>query len=334
VVAKEETMLNPRVLSAAAMIVAAIASREGRAEELIRVNVFPGPQHLALFVAQEKGFFAKRGLRVEIQFTPTSRAQRDALSEGKIEIAQSAVDNAVAMVDGENKDVVIVAGGSNGMLELFVRPELKSYDDIRGKSVVVDAPDTAYALVLYKMLELKGLKRSDYGIAAGGDCTRRFNGIRDNANNVAVLLNLPCSITAAREGFPRWGSASEALGAYQADGVWVMREWARQHPDVLVKYLEAIIEGLRWAAKMENRGETAAIVGRRLDVGPDIAEKSVERAIGPGGGLDQDARLNLDGFAKLLSLRAEMINGSPGAQPGRYLDLSYYERAIAAVHQE
>jgi ABC-type nitrate/sulfonate/bicarbonate transport system substrate-binding protein len=298
VVAKEETMLNPRVLSAAAMIVAAIASREGRAEELIRVNVFPGPQHLALFVAQEKGFFAKRGLRVEIQFTPTSRAQRDALSEGKIEIAQSAVDNAVAMVDGEHKDVVIVAGGSNGMLEL------------------------------------KGLKRSDYGIAAGGDCTRRFNGIRDNANNVAVLLNLPCSITAAREGFPSWGSASEALGAYQADGVWVMREWARQHPDVLVKYLEAIIEGLRWAAKMENRGETAAIVGRRLDVGPDIAEKSVERAIGPGGGLDQDARLNLDGFAKLLSLRAEMINGSPGAQPGRYLDLSYYERAIAAVHQE
>ena len=48
--------------------------------------------------------------------------------------------DAVAMVDGENKDVVIVAGGGNGMLELFVRPELKSYDDIRGKSVVVDAP--------------------------------------------------------------------------------------------------------------------------------------------------------------------------------------------------
>jgi NitT/TauT family transport system substrate-binding protein len=324
-------LMRRSALCAGTIIATVIATHEVGAEELLRVNVFPGPQHLALFVAQEKGLFAKRGLKVEIQFTPTSRAQRDALSEGKVEIAQSAVDNAVAMVDGEKKDVVIVAGGSNGMLELFVRPELKSYDDIRGKSVVVDAPDTAYALVLYKMLELKGLKRSDYGIASGGDCTRRFNGIRNNPNNVAVLLNLPCSITAAREGFPSWGSATEALGAYQADGVWVMREWARQHPDVLVKYLEAIVEGLRWASKPENRSETIAIVGKRLDIAPDIAEKSVERAVGPGGGLDKDVRLNLDGFRNLLALRAEMIGGSPGVQPERYLDLSYYDRAIAGT---
>lgn len=300
------------------------------AEERLRVNVFPGPQHLALFVAHDKGLFARRGLAVEIQFTPNSKAQRDALANGSIEIAQSAVGNAVAMVDS-NKDVIIVAGGSNGMLDLFVRPELKSYDAIRGKSVVVDAPDTAYAFVLYKMLALKGLKRGDYGIAAGGDCTRRFDGIRNDPNNVAVLLNLPCSIVAAREGYPNWGSASDALGAYQADGVWVMREWAHQHPEMLVKYLEAVIEAIRWASRPENRTETVAIVGNRLGVAPDIAERSVEFAIGPRGGLDKDARLDIKGFENLLSLRAEMTGGSV-ARPEKYLDLSYYQRALANVH--
>ena len=215
------------------------------------------------------------------------------------------------------------------MLDLFVRPELKSYDAIRGKSVVVDAPDTAYAFVLYKMLALKGLKKGDYGIAAGGDCTRRFNGIRNDPNNVAVLLNLPCSIVAAREGYPNWGSAADALGAYQADGVWVMREWARQHPDTLIKYLEAIIEAIRWASRSENRSETVAIVSKRLNVAPDIAEKSVEMAIGPRGGLDKDAQLNIKGFENLLSLRAEMT-GSPVARPEKYLDLSYYQRALAS----
>jgi ABC-type nitrate/sulfonate/bicarbonate transport system substrate-binding protein len=82
------------------------------------------------------------------------------------------------MVEAGKKDVIIVAGGGNGMLNLFVRPEIKSYDDIRGKAVVVDSPDTAYALVLYKMLALKGLKKADYGVFQGGDCMRRFNGIR------------------------------------------------------------------------------------------------------------------------------------------------------------
>lgn len=263
-------------------VVALITQAEG--EEHLRVNVFPGPQHLALYVAQDKGFFAKRGLSIEVEFTPTSKAQRDALADGRVQIAQSAVDNAVAMVESAKKDVVIVSGGSNGMLSLFVRPEVKSYDDIRGKAVVVDAPDTAYALVLYKMLALNGVKRNEYDLFQGGDCMRRLNGIRSDPKNAAVLLNFPCTVLAEREGFPNWGSAAEALGAYQADGAFVMREWAQQHRDTLINYLQSIVEALRWASRAENRLETVTIVAKYLNVEPDIAEKSVEGALGQHGG--------------------------------------------------
>ena len=233
-------MLQRTCLVITAMLATLFSAPDTRADELLRVNVFPGPQHVALYVAKEKGLFAKRGLNVEITFTPNAKAQRDGLADGSIDIAQAAVDNAVAMVEVGKKDVIIVAGGGNGMLNLFVRPEIKSYDDIRGKVVVVDSPDTAYAFVLYKMLALKGLKKADYGVFQGGDCMRRFNGIRNDPNNVAVLLNFPCNVLADREGYPNWGSAAEALGAYQADGIWVMREWAHAHGDTLVKYIEAI----------------------------------------------------------------------------------------------
>jgi len=321
-----------RILTLCAAIITVLATTVGsRSEERLRVNVFRGPQHLALYVAQAKGLFAQRGLAVEIAFTPTAKAQREALAEGSVEIAQSAVDNAVAMVEAMNKDVIIVAGGGNGMLSLYVRPEIKSYDDIRGKSVVVDSPDTAYALVLYKMLDLKGLKRSDYGVFQGGECIRRLNGIRSDPNNAAVLLNFPCNILAEREGYPNWGSAAAALGAYQADGIFVMRDWARQHPQVLVDYISAIIEGLRWASAPAHRAETVAIVAKALNVSPEVAEKSVEGAIGPAGGLDKDAHVNMPGFRNLLSLRSEMISGSTISAPEKYLDLSYYDRALASL---
>ena len=91
-------------------------SSQARSDEHLLVNVFPGPQHLALYVAKDKGLFAKRGLSVDVEFTPTSKAQRDALADGRVQIAQAAVDNAVAMVEGAKKDVIIVSGGSNGML--------------------------------------------------------------------------------------------------------------------------------------------------------------------------------------------------------------------------
>ncbi|MGB7617913.1 MAG: ABC transporter substrate-binding protein, partial [Pseudolabrys sp.] len=284
------------ILSAVAVAGALAFTNQARCEEHVLVNVFPGPQHLALYVARDKGLFEKRGLSVDVQFTPTSKAQRDALADGSVQIAQAAVDNAVAMVEGAKKDVVIVSGGSNGMLSLFVRPEIKTYDDIRGKAVVVDAPDTTYAIVLYKMLALKGIKRSDYDILQGGDCMRRLNGIRNDPKNAAVLLNFPCTVLAEREGYPNWGSAAEALGAYQADGSFVMREWAQKNRETLVNYLQSIIEALRWASRPENRSETAAIVAKYLKVAPDVAEKSVEGALGPHGGLDKDARLNAEGF--------------------------------------
>src|SRR5436309_2080558 len=78
------------------------------AETRLRVNVFKNPQNIALFVAREKGFFAGQELAIDIAFTPNSRAQRSGLVQGTFDIAQSAVDNAVALVEVEQADVVIV----------------------------------------------------------------------------------------------------------------------------------------------------------------------------------------------------------------------------------
>jgi ABC-type nitrate/sulfonate/bicarbonate transport system substrate-binding protein len=140
--------------------VAFAAAPSGSVQETrLRANTFPGPQNLALFVAQDKGLLAKRGLSVEIMFTPSSQAQRDGLVKGAFEIAQAGVNNAIALVEVAKQPVVIVAGGSNGMNELIVRPEVKSYDDIRAKTVVVDAPNTAYAPPHKMTLKLRGCAR-------------------------------------------------------------------------------------------------------------------------------------------------------------------------------
>ena len=61
-----------------------------------------------------------------------------------------------------------------------------------------------------------------------------------------------------------------------------------------------------------------------------LAEQAVERALSPAGGLAVDARLDLEGFRNTLKLRAEMAGGAP--QPAeKYLDLTYYERALAGL---
>jgi ABC-type nitrate/sulfonate/bicarbonate transport system substrate-binding protein len=298
----------------------------------LRVNTFPGPQNLALFVAQDKGLFAKRGLAVEIAFTPNSQAQRDGLVKGTFEIAQAGVDNAVALVDTAKQDVIIVSGGGNGMNELIVRPQVKSYEGIRGKTVVVDAPNTAFAFLLYKMLALKGVNKGDYAVLPAGGCTQRLNAMREDSTRVAAMMNPPCNLIAAREGYHSFGLATDVIGSYQADGAWVMRAWAIGNSATLTKYLEAVIEGYRWGSNPANRTEAAALVAKHLKLDPEIAEKSVEAAVGASAGLAKDARFDMEGFKTTLSLRAEMVGGEANPAPEKYLDLSYYQRALSALH--
>jgi ABC-type nitrate/sulfonate/bicarbonate transport system substrate-binding protein len=313
-------------------VVAFAAVSSGFADEVrLRVNTFPGPQNLALFVAQDKGLLARHGLSVEIIFTPSSQAQREGLVKGTFEIAQAGVDNAVALVEVAKQPVVIVAGGSNGMNELIVGPDVKSYEDIRGKTVVVDAPNTAYAFLLYKMLALKGLGRGDYAVLPAGGCTQRLNAMREDNTRVAAIMNAPCNFLAAKDGYRSFGRATDVVGAYQADGIWVMRSWATSNAGTLVKYLQAVIEGYRWGANAANRAEVTAIVAKNLKLDTEVAAKSVEAAVGSNGGLARDAQFDLEGFKNTLRLRAEFEGGDANPAPDKFLDLTYYQQALSSL---
>lgn len=296
----------------------------------LRVDMFQGPQDLAVFVALEQGFYAKRGLAVEVSFTPNSQALREGMASGSFEIASSGIDNAVYMVDAGKADVVVVAGGDDAMNELMARPEIHSYEDLRGKTVLVDAPNTAFAFQLYKMLDLNGVKRGDYTVVSKGGTPQRLAALKEDSANAAAMLNLPWNILGEKAGLHSLGNAVKVIGPYQGTSIWVRRDWAEAHADTLVKYLQATIEGLRWARQPSSREAAASILARHLKIDQALAAEAIERAFAPGQGLAVDARLDLEAFRNTLKLRAEMEGGTPPA-PEKYLDLSYYERAMKGL---
>src|SRR2546422_10972800 len=85
----------------------------------LRVKMFPGAQALPVMAAASQGIFERHGLKVEVLFTVNSQEQRDGLAAGEFQIAQAAVDNAVAMVEPARHDVVIVTGGASRMNQVF-----------------------------------------------------------------------------------------------------------------------------------------------------------------------------------------------------------------------
>src|SRR6266849_7668140 len=291
--------IAPRVVTILSLTLTLGVPTTGIAQQptVLRVNTFPTASYSPILVGIANGVFEKRGMKVELQFTPNSDVQREGLGKGAFEIVHAAVDNAVAMVEMAHEDVVIVTGGDTGMNEFMVRPEIKSMADIRGKTVVVDAPNTAYALLAKKILKNAGLlEGKDYTVKPIGGTPQRIEAMEKSTENAAGMLNPPFSFAAKDRGLKSFGRAIDLLGPYQAGGAFVMRSWARANGPLLERYIAAYIESVRMTMAPENRAQVVSLISTRLKQDPRAAERSYEALMEPRFGLAPDARFDMEGF--------------------------------------
>jgi ABC-type nitrate/sulfonate/bicarbonate transport system substrate-binding protein len=309
----------------------AICLAPALAADLVRVNGFPNAKALPLHAGVAQGIFAKHGLTVQLSFTENSNQQREGLAAGKFDVAHAAVDNAVAMVDVAHHDVVIVTGGDSGMNEFFVQADIGSFADLRGRVLVVDAPNTAYALQAKKILQKHALQEGrDYTVKPVGRGELRLKAMLESRDNAAAILNLPFTIQAEERGLKSLGGTVEMLGPYQAAGAFAMRAWARGNAKLLERYIAAYVESLRWVRAPANREATIALLMSKLQLSRSVADRTYAALIDPARGFTPDAAFDREGFQNMLALRAEMEGGAVAA-PEKYYDLSYYERALASL---
>jgi ABC-type nitrate/sulfonate/bicarbonate transport system substrate-binding protein len=315
-------------IAAAVMTAIPFAAPTSADETLVRVNTFPTARSLPFYAGIDKGFFAKHGIKLELEFTENSKSQREGLASGKFEVVQAAVDNALAMIEVAKIDVVIVSGGDSGTNEFIVGKGIDSFGGVRGKKLVVDAPNTAYALQGIKILAQHGLKVDvDYKLNPVGNGTHRLKAMMEGGDNAAAIMNLPFSAQTIEAGMKSLGRTTDMLGPYQAGGAFVLRSWAKANGKTLENYLAGYIESLRWVMDKKNRDEAIAMLMDKRKLTRSLATRSYDLMIEPGFGFNPDAKLSPQGFDNVLKLRQE-VEGGPKPEPGKYLDLSYYDAAL------
>jgi ABC-type nitrate/sulfonate/bicarbonate transport system substrate-binding protein len=202
---------------------------------------------------------------------------------------------------------------------------------LRGKTLIVDAPNTAYALQLIKIMLLNGLKGGDYEIKPIGVTPMRLAAMRENKEYAGSMLGPPASILAKRAGLVSLGSVQELIGPYQAAGTFTQRKWAQDHRDALAGYLAAFIEAQRWIMDSSHRSAVVELLIKESHLPADVAAETYILSITRPGGFAADAELDIEGLVSVLALRAE-IEGSWGGQPPlpkTYYDSSYYDAATA-----
>jgi ABC-type nitrate/sulfonate/bicarbonate transport system substrate-binding protein len=304
------------------------------AQTEMRMVSFSGATNLPGWIADEKGFFAKEGLKVPQSITRGSVEQVKDLMSGKFQVMSSAIDNIVAYAEdqGEFKlpepsDMIVIAGVHSGVNSVVVRPEIASYADIKGKGVAVDAIKSGYATVLYQILENNGLQfEKDYKPVPVGGTSDRLKALKEN-KAVAAILSSPADMEAQKDGLKIMGDATQLVGNYQGSVYVVRRSWAKDHEKEVVAFLRAIVAATDYI--FENRAGAIEVLKARLKGASDEdLAKMYDRITGPGG-LNRKAAVNMQGVETVLKLRAK--HGEPKKEmgpPSKYVDLSYYEKAL------
>jgi ABC-type nitrate/sulfonate/bicarbonate transport system substrate-binding protein len=303
---------------------------------LLRVICLPA-RPLALVVASEQKLFDKYRIEVQSEVATSSDALRGGLAADRFDLAHAAVDNGVALAAQSGADIIVVLGGEGSTNELITQPNVTSIAALRNQTLIVDAPTTAYAIQLKKILLLNGLKAdADYQLKVIGGTPLRLAAMREHKEYAASILGPPASLIAKHEGFVSLGSTNKWLGPYQGIGGFTHRKWANANCDLLTSYISAFIEAQRWILEPSHKSQVLALLSREYKLSEDLAMETYDAWVVAPGGLQPDARVDAIGFLNVLKLRAEMEETWKGRALAidQFYDSTFYERAIESVENK
>src|SRR5256886_8582915 len=278
----------------------------------LRVMGFSGSTNWPIFAAQEKGLFARHGVEAGLKAGPTPATRLAGLIEGRIEIGMTGMDNFVAYEEGDVSACLGVTNG--GRLNLMVAPTVKSYADLKDRTLAVDAPSTGYTLVLMGMLLRGGLAASDYALVGVGGSRERLAALR-SGRAAGALLNAPQDAVAEAAGFVRLANSAEIIGRYQGSVGAARRAWAAANAGALVRYIRAYVAAVDWLYDPAKRAGAMDNPQLRIaDVSPDHAPRSYDELLHPSRRhLSRHAAIDPEGVRTVLALRREF------ARPARPL---------------
>jgi ABC-type nitrate/sulfonate/bicarbonate transport system substrate-binding protein len=218
----------------------------------IELITFYGGFNWPIWVAMEKGMFARHGVQVSLTPKPNPTFQLTNLIGGRFDMAVTAIDNVIAYMEGQGEasvggtpDLVVVMGGDNGFLRLVTVPEVASFANLRGKELSVDALTTGYAFVLRKLVEAGGLRQDEVGYVRAGGVMQRFQALLENRHAETLLIS-PFEVQAEAQGFRVLADAAQMLSAYQDLVGAAQRDWAARNQEAVIGYTRGTADVLAW----------------------------------------------------------------------------------------
>jgi len=288
-----------------------------------------GLSSLPLNVAMRRDAFRREGINLVMVPIPggTDRIVA-ALDKGEIDAGKNATPYMIQAALKGSDAVAFISQTLNPVYSLIVRPEIKSFADLKGKMIGLSTPGDTITLSSVRLLNAKSIKAADYTAKAVVGTPARFACLK-SGECAAVPMGQPEDLEAIAQGFPRLGFTDEAGSDLIFNVDMVRRAFGEQNKDTLVRFVRAMASTYAFMNDVRNRDEVVGIVKETGKLSDDMARQIYAPYLEPRRNvLPRRGELSLPAFERVLGLMAE-VGAIPKPAPSaeRFVDLQYLKEA-------
>jgi ABC-type nitrate/sulfonate/bicarbonate transport system substrate-binding protein len=202
-----------------------------------------GPLYLPVLLANEAGYFSKRGLTVNIS-TLSATASAQALLSGQVDIYQGGTATIHANVAGSDL-IYIAASVDRSTLMLFGQKGLTTFESLRGKSVATTSVGAFGEIAMRKAAK-------EHGMEIGKDIKLLYHKGPPDAlstflvgNADGVIITPPQTEMARSKGYSVLIDFYEKGLKIIGPGTGVARAFAQKNPNTLKIFLMGYLDGVK-----------------------------------------------------------------------------------------
>jgi NitT/TauT family transport system substrate-binding protein len=231
-----------------------------------------------LWIAQEKGLFAKYGVNVQQVYMPGSPVMIASMSSGQVHLANSGGTAALGAAAGGVDLRVIATFTSRIPFDIVVRPNIKNPKDLKGKRVGVQVIGGTIWMAAMLGLEHMGLdsRRDDIQVVAAGDQTMLSQALEKGTVD-ATVVDSAFSNNLRQRGFPILVELSKTNIPFVSNGIIARASYLQQQADAARNTLKAWLEGVAYALSPKMKATVLETITRRLKISnPTLAEQGYQ----------------------------------------------------------
>jgi len=278
------------------------------------------------WAAESIGSFDQEGLAVDVNVLGSAPALTTAVISGAVDVGRATMDVHIRAVERSADVTWFMTEFGTPIYAILARSNITSYADLRGQTIVVDAPNGITAFLTRRMLATAGLGPDDYSFVYVGATPERLAAMLAGGVQASMLIQ-PFDFAGERQGARRLGNSNEVVRNYEFAGYNARRDWLARNEDTVARYIRAYLAGQRWLYDPANKEQAILGLSEKTRVSAEDARATYEMYVERERPFPPSMRINLAGVQGVLDSLVELGEMTqPTPPPSKYVDSTYLNR--------